>query len=169
MNIKPEHIVGTIVLGGLTFWLVRPDSSLLESDEPAPGPILHPKRASLLARARQDIGKDVSNEVWQDVNPAMRGARAWCQAWFLHQLRLQGLTAAKWRIGGPFPVPLPITENPKPGDMAYWDQPRQHGAMVESVDPLVTIDGAQAGNVVARVYHRAGSKTPIYYSIDPLL
>ena len=166
MKLSRDHIIGTIALLGDTYWIVRANPDLLEPDSVEPNVM----RKRLLDLARADIGREMQREVWLDVNPALIGVKAWCQAWYLSKLRQAGLTTATWRMGGAFPVPLTIVSTPKLGDMAYWHEPRQHGAMVESTDPqLVTIDGAQKGNIVARVYHHSGAAKPLYYSIDSLL
>lgn len=96
---------------------------------------------------------------------------AWCQVFWLWCLREAGLTDHVWPSGPEWPRAwLPRTDNPQAGDMAYRDQPFQHGAVVVSVtgDRVRTIDGNSVGGVVmAHDYGRA--QWDRFYSIAPLL
>lgn len=62
-----------------------------------------------------------------------------------------------------------MTADPKPGDMAYIDQPNQHGAVVRRTvgDTVWTIDG-NSDNVV-RERMRSRRRFTAFYSIDCLL
>jgi len=61
------------------------------------------------------------------------------------------------------------TSNPQPGDIAYFER-YQHHAIVERVDAHTawTIDGNQAGGVVAR-RERPRARVHAFFSIEPLL
>lgn len=125
-------------------------------------------REVVLRLAVADIGLALGDAVWAEVNPALRG-KAWCGAWVLSKLRQAGLTNATWTMGSGFvaKLRLPLTTKPQPADIAYWDQPRQHFALVESLDPLVTLDGNSTGGVVRRKTHLSGH-VPLFYSIAKL-
>lgn len=102
--------------------------------------------------------------------PGQKG-REWCGIFVLWALKQAGLALhIKWRLGVGFlyPAKLPTTRSPKPGDVAYFHQPFQHHALVESFAPglLVTLDGNQPG--LAR-RTRVSPVGVTYYSIEPLL
>lgn len=151
-------VVGTLVIAGVSYLVVSSQTD---------------PRDALLALARADIGKDLRAEVWAEVNPAL-SSRPWCGAWVLSKLRAMGLTEAEWKNGIGFVGPLGLrpTKTPKPGDIAYKDQPKQHYALVETPagkdGPLITLDGNASGGVVRRVQH-INTSGIIYYPIDSLL
>lgn len=132
------------------------------------------KRARLVARALEDVGKPgIGPIAAADVGYSVLTYKAWCQLWVLYQLRLQNLTNVKWIVGKGFvgQLALPITNRPKPGDLAYWHTPLRHMAIVVRGGPdaasLVTVDGAQEGNTVAMRTHT--TEPTLYYSIEKLL
>jgi len=129
----------------------------------------HPGRVSVLRYASADVGLALSRESWSAVNPTLQG-KPWCGAWALWKLQQAGLTDVGWVSGIGFVGPLGLrgTLSPQPGDIAYWDQPMQHYAIVESVNPLVTLDGNSTGGVVRRKTHTS-QLAPLFYSIGKLL
>jgi hypothetical protein len=64
---------------------------------------------------------------------------------------------------------LPVTHDPKPGDLAYFDKPFQHHALVQSVDAdgvhLIQGNYGTPGHVAESVTR----KVPVYYSIQALV
>lgn len=101
---------------------------------------------------------------------------SWCQIFWLHCLREAGLTTKTWSdlassgwVGGW----LPTTRDPKPGDLAYINQPKQHGAVVQRVEGyriyrIYTVDGNSTGRVV-RLRDRDRHEFDAFYSISSLL
>lgn len=119
-------------------------------------------------------------EVCQSAAPGLvlapaHGGAAWCQIFWLWCLRECGLTDLTWSgvaRRGWVAGWLPTTRDPQPGDMAYDDQPFQHGAVVVSVTDdgrsVTTIDGNSTGGVVVRRV-RPRAEWTAFYSLAPLL
>ncbi|HEX6826586.1 MAG TPA: CHAP domain-containing protein [Nitrospiraceae bacterium] len=133
----------------------------------------HPRIRVVKAAASQ-LGVQNPDKYWSLVQPGLVGTKsAWCGGFALWALKQAGLAPnTPWQIGKGFTEinGLPRTKNPLPGDIAYFDQPYQHHAIVTSNDGLNvnTIDGNQAGNTVA-VKTRPLSAATAYYSIQPFI
>lgn len=105
--------------------------------------------------------------------------KEWCGALALHSLHAAGVgneltwrfqTATDKRSG--FLWALTRTEDPKPGDIGYIDQPFQHHFIVERVEGalLDCIDGNQtAEEPIKRVERKLGARGVVYFSIASLL
>ncbi len=92
--------------------------------------------------------------------------------WCIHQAGL-GLEL-RWEFGPPhfgFLYRLPITHDPKPGDVAYLAEPFQHHAIVTEVegDTVHTIDGNQGAAEPIKARSTPRSHWTAFYSIEPLL
>lgn len=142
-------------------------------------------RQDVVSKAAELIGNPDTDPIWKDVlsphdyQPHIR--LAWCGAFALNRLHAAGLGQdVKWIFGKGFLGRLPKTDRPQPGDIAYFDKPYQHHAIVESVDgeTLHTIDGNQGhgpdhllgtdqGTTVRRVQRHLSAGA--YYSIAPWL
>jgi len=103
-------------------------------------------------------------------------ALQWCGLFCLAMLHDAGIaTNVFWRQGGGFceEQKLGKTNAPQPGDIAYYDKPYHHHAMVIAVDleagTYDTVDGNQLGDTVA--IHRGIklTKPTFFYSIGKLL
>lgn len=102
----------------------------------------------------------------------------WCGMFALWCLHRAGLALDwHWKIGYPYGFlyrlpQLARGQLPQPGDMAYFDRPYQHHAVVEWVDAerglVSTINGNGGGGRVTRVVRPIGD-ADAYYSIAPLL
>lgn len=131
-------------------------------------------RERIVEKAYSQIGVQNPDKFWADVQPALvRSGKAWCGGFALWVLRQVGIARhLMWQIGKGFTAinGLPTTRNPLAGDIAYFDQPFQHHAIVVSTDNgvLKTIDGNQTGNTVLERERPMGSQTA-FYSIEPLL
>ena len=130
------------------------------------------RQAVVLAAASQ-LGPQ-NWDAYCDGNTAQHpGSRvSWCGIFALWALHQAGLALGyQWRYGRGFiyPLGLPRTSTPKPGDIAYFDQPYQHHAIVEKVEgeTVHTIDGNQPGETVQRRQRPKGAGS--YFSISPLL
>lgn len=109
---------------------------------------------------------------WQD---ALAGASPpyppdWCGAFVLWALHQAGLAKdVTWTISKGFASQLPTTENPEPGDVAYFAA-NQHHALVLSVSPsqvtLLNGNGSQ-GHITRSTVPR--NEVAVFYSIEPLL
>lgn len=144
-------------------------------------------RQSVVACAREYLYETDSSCFWQDVCPSIAGSTAklaWCGAFALHVLRKCGLTDWHWVLrkgfiwcddnGRNLKAPrLPITRNPKPGDIAYFNLPFQHYAIV--------IEQTTMGAAKRRAVHLIAGNTPdvdesvaditkpVFFSIQPLI
>ncbi len=132
-----------------------------------------PRRSEVVRIARAELGPGDVEAYWRDAvsDTKWPGGLAWCgifALWCLHQAGLA--KSVKWKLGYGFleVQKLPKTHQPKPGDMAYFDKPFQHHAIVESYEQgvLKTIDGNQP-DVRART--RPPNHGAVFYSIEPFL
>ena len=134
-------------------------------------------RNRIVEIARAELGPGRVSDYWQSALGS--GARPpwpkhWCGAFALWCLHRAGVALdVRWKIGLGFleVQRLPKTRDPKPGDVAYFDQPFQHHAVVERLanDGLYTIDGNQGGLLPVKEKFRKLPTTAIYYSIEPFL
>jgi Putative peptidoglycan binding domain/CHAP domain len=133
-------------------------------------------RDKIVEIAKTQLGAQDPDKYWAVVQPALVNSdKAWCGGFALWALHKAGVAKdIIWQIGKGFTAinGLPTTKNPKPGDIAYLDQPFQHHAIVESFDPITktvkTIDGNQTGNTVKTKTLTAKDWTA-FYSIEPFL
>ena len=129
------------------------------------------KRARVLRTAMAELGPRDPDKYWRDVQPALVGERlAWCGGFALWVLRKAGLTDWQWVPEQGFLGRLPRTNNPQPGDIAYFSE-FQHHAIVKKTDgkTLWTIDGNQAPGESVRVRERPITAAHSFYSIEPLV
>ena len=140
-------------------------------------------RARVVALMADEIGPGDTDAYWRAVGigppyPKRNTPTGhWCGAMALWAIKGAfaefGYTLpVNWKIGLGFcevgPMRLPRTKAPKPGDVAYSDQPFQHHAVVEKLEGgvLTTIDGNQPD------VRRKTRKEPagiVYYSIAPYI
>ena len=133
-----------------------------------------PKREKVLQVALNELGT-------QDWRKYMKGVTIqqnatdfhWCGVFALWVLHQAGLARnVKWDLstGKGFLYRLPMTKNPKPGDLAYFHN-LQHHAIVERVDGnfLYTIDGNSGNPSKVRQNRRPISSAAAFYSIEPFL
>jgi hypothetical protein len=136
-------------------------------------------RIKVVKAAASQLGVQNPDKYWSVVNPGLvASGKAWCGGFALWALKQAGLApTAFWHTnanhegyGFAEVYSLPKTHSPLPGDIAYYDQPYQHHAIVTANDGVTvsTIDGNQAGNTVA-VKTRPLSSATAYYSIQPFL
>lgn len=116
--------------------------------------------------------------VFGSVPTSATGKVHWCGAFALWCLRQAGLTQRKWTKAKGFiwcdehgafsrtPY-LSIVKRPEPGDIAYFDQPFQHYAIVEGLG--VNLVYLIAGNLPDVGRQTAPILRPAYYSIESLI
>ncbi len=131
------------------------------------------KRARVVAIAKRELGNGDASKYWSVVYPGkfVSSAISWCGGFALWALRMAGLTTANWIMGDGFisPLMLPVTNSPKPGDIAYFTK-NQHQAIVEKVEGnnIYLVNGnGDGGKVSPSVVNR--SSVAAFYSIEPLL
>jgi len=129
-------------------------------------------RLRVVNAAISQIGPQDPQRYWQDVIPEHPGfSGEWCGGFALWAIRQAGIAQdVHWKMGLGFCYQLPVISSPLPGDIAYFDKPYQHHAIVESVlhGMVNTIDGNQPGDTVARRTRPVESVTA-FYSIDPFI
>jgi hypothetical protein len=131
------------------------------------------QRERVVSAARGELGKGNWRKYLSGVADDPGARVSWCGIFALWALNQAGIAHGhRWIYGRGFvyPMGLPRTDTPRPGDIAYLDQPYQHHAIVESAvgDTITTIDGNQAGDTVQRRV-RPRSAFTAFYSIEPLL
>lgn len=132
-------------------------------------------RAKVVKIARGEIGPQNPDKYWSEVQPKLMGQPtkiAWCGGNALWVLHKAGLTDVPWEPSIGFAARLlKTTKNPQPGDVAYFDQPFQHHAIVEKVvgDQLYTIDGNQSPGEQVLPRIRPLNAATAFYSIQSLI
>jgi hypothetical protein len=138
-------------------------------------------RNRIVAQAASQLGSTDPSPYWLDAFGSVPSLPlSWCGVFALWVLRMVGLTDRKWISGKGFlyvddaghssskPY-LPIVKLPAAGDIAYFDKPYQHYALVEEVngDTVHLI----AGNTpnVGRQKAVLSSPRVVFFSVAPLL
>jgi hypothetical protein len=145
-------------------------------------------RARVVARARAELGDQDPNRYYELVAPAYVGHvhdKAWCGVFALWCLVSEGLCSWEWEDGRGFVFRLPMTDDPRPGDVAVFERNPVtgkvvwHHAIVERVDRESVVPAGSvetiAGNALP--YPREGvaeERAPIdenvrFYSIAKLM
>lgn len=133
-------------------------------------------RDKLLQIAHAELGNTDTHRYWleaygSDPNSAKKHY-SWCGIFCLYCMRKLELVDWMWVSGKGFLFRLHITARPQPGDIAYFDKPFQHHAMVQEVNgnELKLIQGnyGTPGRVAESVCSIA-EKHPVFYSIEPLI
>lgn len=135
----------------------------------AAGLLYFAPRQRILRTARKELGNREWTKYLQGVvlEPLDRPI-AWCGVFVLWVLHKAGIAKKiPWVLGKGILYMLPKTTDPKPGDIAYFDKPYQHHAIVEKVtkDFVRTIDGNSADQVQRNV--RPRGEVSAFYSIKP--
>lgn len=105
-------------------------------------------RTRVVSIAESQLGVSDPSAYWLDAygdSSAQLNRLAWCGIFGLWVLRQARLTSRRWVLGRGFIFTtdegapcvtawLPTTVNPLPGDLAYFDKPYQHFAIVQDVE-----------------------------------
>lgn len=138
------------------------------------------RRNAVVAMARTQLGATSAEPYWAEVlGYAPSQSLPWCGAFALWALRRALGIDWRWvpgrgfiyvdNEGLPLARPrLPIVSRPQAGDVAYYDQPYQHHAIVAEVqgDRVLLVAG-NTPNVSE--YTEPLSKATAYYSIAPIV
>lgn len=138
------------------------------------------RRAQVVAIAASQVGPQNPDAYWSVVCPALKGHAhdvAWCGGFALACLHQAFLTKKPWIIGKGFLLTSPAlstTDDPQPGDIAYFNRPVQHHAIVRQVKDgvLHTIDGNQGVSPAELVMLRERPRSMrgvTFYSIRTLI
>jgi len=130
------------------------------------------KEASDMASRKSEIASRVAL-YWNDVlAPAdqLTPPKDWCGAFVLWALHSAGLALnTKWRVGSGFASQLPKTNNPKPGDVAYFNHLQHHALVTAVKDGQVSLmNGNGFGGLITPSTTPIGNVTA-FYSIEPYL
>ena len=129
-------------------------------------------RERIVAAAQGELGSQDPSKYWDEVIPGLAGETfvgAWCGGFALWALHQAGIAQdVDWEIGKGFLFRLPRTSDPQPGDIAYFDQPYQHHAVVVSSDgvTLTSVDGNQQGSTV-KMRERPVTDATAFFSVQP--
>ena len=148
---------------------------------PIPTSEEHAMRNRIVAQAVSQIGVTDPSPYWLDAFGSVPSSKlAWCGVFALWVLRMVGLTSRMWVTGKGFlyvddaghstakPY-LPIVKTPAMGDIAYFDKPFQHYAIVEEVDgDTVHLVAGNTPNV-GRQKTTLSSGKAVFFSVAPLL
>lgn len=141
--------------------------------------VMNEVRARLLEIAHVELNNANPREYWQDTLGTWAADHSkgyhWCGVFCLWCLRRVELCDWTWSIAKDKPgflFRLPRTTTPEPGDIAYFDAPYQHHALVQRVegDRLYVIQGnyGTPGHV-AESDHSIRDRRPAFYSIERLV
>jgi hypothetical protein len=122
---------------------------------------------------RESKGTPRVSTYWREVlKPAdqLTPPKDWCGAFVLWVLHTAGIALdTKWAVGSGFLSHLPITKNPKPGDVAYLAH-LQHHALVtgDNGNEISLMNGNGFGGLITPSTMQRSAITA-FYSIDPYL
>ena len=133
-------------------------------------------RAAVLTIAALNLGVDDPSEFWLDAYGSVPPKHlAWCGVFALYCLRKGAGVDWLWSVASiksGFLFRLERTTDPQPGDVAYFDQPYQHHALVQKIegDRLYLIQGnyGTPGHV-AESQCGIATKKPAFFSIGRVL
>lgn len=169
-NISGDEAPGNVdaIISGL--WdgsppIITPELSFQE---------LSPARNRVINVAQSQVGQGAGND-WTKyligtVEDWPQKKIPWCGIFVTWVLHKAGLTSKKWEWGSGISSILERTENPKPGDVLYIDQPFQHHGIIISIenDIINSVDGNSPGGIVDSRSRSIGEITA-FYSIGPLV
>lgn len=132
-----------------------------------------PPRERVARAARSQLGRTDPTPYWRDVLPFVSPGNYppdWCGAFALWAIHQGGLGKdVDWIIGRGISADLPTTQDPLPGDIAYFTN-NQHHAVVVGVNgsTVSLVNGNGTGGAVSPSTIQK-SQAAAYYSIEPLI
>lgn len=157
--------IAAAIVGGVAYMLTR------DSSGGGAGCSEDAFRQRVAAIARSQVGKKDLNTYFADAAPQFVGQHPeWCGIFALWCLHQAGLAKEKtWKTGLGFiltkPNPMPQTKDPKPGDIAYYEHPYQHQAVVLKNNGDGTTENANgngSGGVVSISRPKIADATAFY-------
>ena len=154
---------------------VAPDTFLTDPHPDGNPEVLSPQLNTELDPARQRVinaaAGELGNSEWTRyvgvVEPRPPSQRvSWCGIFATWAMQEAGYNT-HWELGKGIRPPMSTTQNPKPGDIAYFGGELHHYAIVESIEGNIinTIDGNSQGRKVAR-NSRPRSSIRAFFSLD---
>lgn len=169
---KAVVALGAVALVGAAAALAIKSRKSERPAQPPPGPRTA-SRADVVNIARAELGQRDGSKYWTEVLAAgqEKPPHTWCGAFLLWVLRVAGVTDWTYDPAGAWFFRLPITQDPQPGDIVFFEDKR-HVAMVDAVSAdgqrLKLIDGAGTGGAVStRTVDRSAPSSIV--SIEPLV
>jgi hypothetical protein len=91
------------------------------------------KRRAVVLIASTQLGLSDASKYWKSVGQPQLMGQSWCGAFTLWALHKVGIARnVMWQVGSGYLSHFPITTNPQPGDIAYFDK-YEHEAIVSKV------------------------------------
>jgi hypothetical protein len=133
-------------------------------------------RSKVLELATLELGNADPSKFWKDAfGQVPKKKYAWCGIFALWCLRQAADCNWTWSIASDksgFLFRLNRTSDPLPGDIAYFDQPYQHHAIVREIkgDELFLIQGNYGfPGHVAESQCSVSAKKPVFFSIQRIV
>jgi hypothetical protein len=139
---------------------------------PIPGERPEETRYRVVRIALGELEQRDPEKYWTAVTgPASHPKTSWCAAFALWVLRVAGLVNWLYDQAGAWFYKLPLTEDPKPGDLAFFVKTRHLALVAATTEQTISfIDGAgTGGRVSSRTVDRDRLPEVEYHSIAPLL
>ena len=167
--------LGAAIFGGAAYLLGR-DSPVGSGKTSGNGCSEEAFRKRVVDAARSQVGKKDLNTYFADAAPQFVGQHPeWCGIFALWALHQAGLAKDKtWETGLGFletKPRFPNTTDPKPGDIAYYEHPYQHQAVVLANNGDGTTENANGngqGGVVS-ISRPAISSATAFYSLSKVI
>jgi hypothetical protein len=130
-------------------------------------------RSAVLDVAALQLGVADPSPFWRECFGQVPTKKlAWCGIFALYCLRQATGCNWTWAIGSGFLSRLSRTSHPDPGDVAYFDKPYQHHALLQKAvgDELYLIQGNYGfPGHVAESQCSISQKKPVFFSIQRLV
>jgi hypothetical protein len=130
-------------------------------------------RSKVLELATLELGNADASKYYRECLGQVPAKKyAWCGIFALWCLREAADCKWTWAIGSGFLFRLNRTSDPLPGDIAYFDQPYQHHAIVREIkgDELFLIQGNYGfPGRVAESQCSISAKKPVFFSIQRIV
>jgi hypothetical protein len=130
-------------------------------------------RSKVLELATLELGNSDASKYYKECLGQIPSKKyAWCGIFALWCLREAADCNWTWAIGKGFLFRLNMTKNPLPGDIAYFDKPYQHHAVVRELkgDELYLIQGNYGfPGHVAESQCSVSLKKPLFFSIQRIV
>jgi hypothetical protein len=136
----------------------------------------HKLRMRLIDLVKAEEGNGEEPDYWLEAYGSVpkKGAYAWCGVFALWALRRLGLTATMWQTGPKvygfiFPCKLPLTRDPKPGDIAYFTRNQHHAIVLAVNGDFVTLCNGNGSGGRVSIGETARKSVASFFSIQPLI
>jgi hypothetical protein len=133
-------------------------------------------RMRLVDLVKAEEGHGEEPDYWLEAYGSVpkKGAFAWCGVFALWALRRLGLTSMMWQTGPKaygfiFPCKLPVTYDPKPGDIAYFTRNQHHAIVLAVQGEYVSLCNGNGVNGCVSIGVTPRKSVASFFSIQPLI